>query len=231
MSEQDLDFSTLLAASVHDMKNSIGLLVHLIDEVREQTRGRSEDFGQLQLEALRLNSYLIQLMTLYKLENDQYAPQQDEHYLDEFIEDLVLMNRPVLEPRGIALEQQVEDSLSWYYDAQLVTGVLGNILTNVIRYDEGQVKALADHVRIGADEHQGFLRIRVEDDGPGYPEAMLGELEAVPMGVDFISGSTGFGLYFSSQVARLHRQGGRQGFVRLSNGSSLGGGCFELYLP
>ena len=76
-----------------------------------------------------------------------------------------------------------------------------------------------------------MLRFRIEDDGPGYPEKMLGELSERPMGVDFVSGSTGLGLYFSVQVAALHQREDRNGRVVLSNSSRLGGGCFELILP
>ncbi len=226
-----IDFSTVLAASVHDMKNSIGMLVHLVDELSAELDQTNPRCGQLQFEAARLNNYLIQLMTLYKLEQQQYRFSQDEVYLDEFIEDLVLMNQPLLAPRGVVIEQQVPSDLSWDFDAALVQGVLGNILTNLIRYANGKVQVTAENVQVSADTAAEGLVIRVEDDGRGFPERMLGRLEGEAMGVDFISGSTGFGLYFAVKVAAAHQREGRSGEVRLSNGGSLGGGCFELYLP
>ncbi len=219
-----LDFSTLLASTVHDMKNSIGLLMHQINQLPIQPGGQPLDTGQLQFEATRLNNYLIQLLTLYKFEQDQYPIQLDEYYLDEFVEDLVLMNQPILQPWGISIEQQVTADLCWSFDRNLLAGLLCNIFTNVIRYAKSQV-------RIECIQDQGMLRIRIEDDGPGYPEKMLGELSEQPMGVDFVSGSTGLGLYFSVQVAALHQCEGQRGRVLLSNGGSLGGGCFELLLP
>ncbi|WP_421861789.1 sensor histidine kinase [Motiliproteus sp.] len=219
-----LDFATLLASSVHDMKNSIALMMHQINQLPPQTDDSGVDVGRLQLEANRLNNSLIQLMMLYKVENQQYQSLFDEHYLDEFIEDVVLMNQPTLEPWGIAIEQQVDPDLCWTFDKNLVVGVLGNIVTNVIRYARSKVL-------IQVRESDGFLSLAVEDDGPGYPDPMLGELEKRRMGVDFGSGSTGFGLYFSVLVAEHHRQGDRCGRVRLSNGGQLGGGCFELILP
>ncbi|OMH38332.1 sensor histidine kinase KdpD [Motiliproteus sp. MSK22-1] len=244
---EPLDFSTLLASSVHDMKNSIGMLLHLVAQMEAQADGESQQFGQLNFEINRLNNYLIQMMTLYKLEQRQYRSELVEHYLDDFIEDLVLMNRPLLESRGVEVEQQVNEQLSWEFDGQLVNGVISTILTNVIRYAEGRVLISAERVRISADciqlsaneEGASYLCIRVEDDGKGFPEKMLGKLDLVPMGVDFVSGSTGFGLYFAQTVAQLHRRiqspdqpdSALQGFVELSNDSSLGGGCFRLFLP
>ncbi len=223
-----LDFSTILASTVHDMKNSIGMLMHQINQLQMAIPAEQADLGQLHFEASRLNNYLIQLMTLYKVDNQQYPFMPEEHYLDEFVEDMVLMNQPILQPWGITLEQSVDAELCWSFDKNLVIGVLGNIVTNVIRYAKTKV-------RISAFEHNAELCLRVEDDGPGYPAAMIGQLEKREMGVDYISGSTGFGLYFSVQVAEQHclidGAGERQGRVMLSNGGDLGGGCFELYLP
>ncbi|MEH6650792.1 MAG: HAMP domain-containing sensor histidine kinase [Motiliproteus sp.] len=222
-----LDFSTILASTVHDMKNSIGMLMHQINQLQMDSPPEPADLGQLQFEAARLNNYLIQLMTLYKVDNQQYQFQADECYLDEFVEDAVLMNQPILQPWGITIEQLVDAELCWNFDKNLVVGVLGNIVTNVIRYAKAKV-------RICASGSNGELCLRIEDDGPGYPEAMLGQLEKREMGVDYISGSTGFGLYFSVLVAEQHSAADdptRQGRVVLSNGGELGGGCFELYLP
>lgn len=228
---EPIPFATVLAASVHDMKNSIGMVVHLIEELRAKFDGQEPTCGQLHFEAARLNNYLMQLMVLYKLEQHQYRFNADDIYLDEFIEDLVLMNLPLLSPRGVTVRQQVEPELCWSFDAQLVQGALSNILTNLIRYADGRVEVTAERVRVAASTEQERLVIRVEDDGPGFPESMLGLLQPEAMGVDFIGGSTGFGLYFAQQVATAHYVGERRGEVYLRNGGSLGGGCFELHLP
>jgi len=49
--------------------------------------------------------------------------------------------------------------------------------------------------------------------------------------VRFSSNSSGLGLYFSSEVARMHRHRQRTGAIALENGGELGGGCFVLRLP
>ncbi|MFT6914538.1 MAG: signal transduction histidine kinase [Motiliproteus sp.] len=218
-----LSFSILLASTVHDMKNSIGLLMHQINQLPSQPDATAGP-DQLKFEAARLNNYLIQLLTLYKFEQDQYPIQLDEYFLDEFVEDLLLMNQPILQPWGIHIEHQVPADLCWTFDRQLLVGVLSSIFTNVVRYARSRVL-----IELILDE--GRLRIRIEDDGAGYPDNLLGELSARPMAVDFVSGSTGLGLYFAVQVAALHQRDGQCGRVLLSNGGRLGGGCFELTLP
>ncbi len=222
-----LDFSTLLAASVHDMKNSVGMLSHLAAEL-QASGGGDPRWGQIDLEVARLNSYLMQLMTLYKLQQQQYRGLTLEHYLDEFVDDLLVSQRAPLQARGIRVRQQVPAGLSWEFDGQLVTGALSTILTNVIHHRGAEVQVSAERVRV-ADED--YLCLRIEDDGAGFPAPMLGRLEQVSLGVNFATGSTGFGLYFARQVALVHRQGTRRGYVELANGGALGGGCFQLYLP
>ena len=49
--------------------------------------------------------------------------------------------------------------------------------------------------------------------------------------VNFISNSSGLGLYFSSEVAKMHKHRQRSGSIALENGGTLGGGCFILRLP
>jgi hypothetical protein len=48
---------------------------------------------------------------------------------------------------------------------------------------------------------------------------------------EFLTNSTGLGLYFSSEVAKMHKHRGQGGSIALENGGTLGGGCFILRLP
>ena len=73
----------------------------------------------------------------------------------------------------------------------------------------------------------------MEDNGQGYPAHMLRDerVNASAAGVNFRTGSTGLGFYFSAQVARVHKNGGRQGMLIIENGGAWGGGCFVVRLP
>jgi hypothetical protein len=75
--------------------------------------------------------------------------------------------------------------------------------------------------------------LRVEDNGAGFPPAMLKYGQEVEPDCDegFARGRTQLGLYFSAQIAHLHCTRERVGMVRLENGHDLTGGCFSLWLP
>ena len=112
----------------------------------------------------------------------------------------------------------------WEFDEDLIGGVIGNALNNAIHYTQ-------DCIRLIASETDGVLEIRVEDNGKGYPQMMLDAGVEAMRGVDFLGGSTGLGLHFSVVAAKMHRNRGRSGEIKLENGGSLGGGCFVLRLP
>jgi hypothetical protein len=62
-------------------------------------------------------------------------------------------------------------------------------------------------------------------------EAGVSAMHGASAGVNFLTNSTGLGLYFSSEVAKMHKHRERSGSLRLENGGAYGGGCFVLSLP
>jgi two-component system sensor histidine kinase SenX3 len=84
----------------------------------------------------------------------------------------------------------------------------------------------------GDREHDGWLELRVEDNGPGFPPPCwkAGARRARQAASNFLTNSTGLGLYFSSEVAKMHRH---RGAAAAAPGKRRprGGGCFILNLP
>lgn len=223
---ESIDFLTMLASTIHDVKNSLGIVLGSLDEL-VKTAGDSlpaDQVGKLQYEAKRVNNNLVQLLALYKMENKGLSANIDEYCVCEFLEEILMLEKEMLESRKISLELKCEDDMSWYFDRDLVAGVLRNAINNAIRYAKGAIL-------VTAEERDGYLVISVNDDGGGFPENMLKEGKQHGHGVDFSSGNTGLGLYFTSRVAALHRDKDKRGSIELENGRQLGGGCFSIKLP
>lgn len=221
------DISAFLASSVHDMKNSITILIGGMEKILAAADREGPEYRELShmmYETKRINGNLIQLLTLYKLGNHLYPFSPEDWLLDDFIQETVSQHQPLLASRGIAFEVECEPDLIWPFDTDLVGGVVGHALNNAIHYTGSRIRLVA---RRGAEG----LELRVEDDGRGYPQKMLDDGVAAMQGVDFQGGSTGLGLYFSAMVARMHRNKGQAGSIRLENGGAWGGGCFVLNLP
>lgn len=229
--ENKMRFADILASTLHDTKNSLGVLFNNLEDImascREQNCARHSEFYMLQYEIKRLNNSLIRLLSLYKAEKSQLVANIDYHAISEFLEDVAVAHEILLASRGIKLLTECEDGLFRAFDRNLVEGVLDNIINNAFRYARNTVK-------IKASTDGDYLVIQIEDDGEGYPPAMLINENKQPefkQEIDFKTGSTGLGLYFSLMVAAMHVHQGKKGFISIVNGGSMGGGIFSIYLP
>lgn len=223
---QNIDFSMVLASAVHDMKNSLGMLLNSLDELRQEqsaTIGDSPRFNTLQYEAERMHNDLVQLLGIYRLGENNLSAHVEEHFVPDFLARQMARHTPLLEGLGIELVIEADD-INGFFDEDLLTGVLNNTINNAIRYTKSKIK-------LTASMHDGFLVVGVKDDGDGYPENMQHNGTPSFKSLDFNSGSTSLGLFFASSVAQLHINGERHGFIKLHNDRHLGGGVFEIWLP
>ncbi|MCX5828232.1 MAG: HAMP domain-containing sensor histidine kinase [Deltaproteobacteria bacterium] len=230
-SQDELTFSDVLASTMHDTKNSLGMLYNTLEEMigrcQEKRCDVQHEFFLLQYEIKRLNNILIRLLTLYKAKKNQLLINLDLHRVGDCLEESVVQNAPLLNSRGIEIDLDCPGDLFWVFDYSLVLGVIDNIMNNTYRYTR-------DKVRISAVREEAFLVIRIEDNGPGYPPQLLRQGNSTIHDgnpVSFDTGSTGLGLYFSCLVAKSHNNGERKGYFLTENGGSLGGGRFSLYIP
>ncbi|AWM93720.1 histidine kinase [Pseudomonas sp. 31-12] len=223
-----LDFSTVIASTVHDMKNSLAMLMQAhsqwLARLPDPER-HSPEQGVIEYEFAHLNGMLVQLLGLYKLGVNQLPLQPAYHDLDDFLEAQLACHQEVFASRGIVATYEV-DPLSplGFFDRELVASVLANTITNALRYAR---QALL----ISVGDEAGEWVLTINDDGDGYPAEMI-ELQAdYVQGINYSSSSTGLGLYFAGRIAALHQRNGVGGRTRISNGGPLGGGVFSLYLP
>ena len=226
-----MDFSDILASTLHDTKNSLGLLFNDLDVIIANCSEREcpshVSFYKLQYEIKRLNHSLIRLLSLYKAEKSQLAINIDYHSIRDILEDVLTQHELMLSARGIKMETDCDPVLFWAFDRNLIVGVLENIINNSFRYAKEKVK-------ISSFVENGYLVMRIEDDGAGYPPAMLFNENNNPefkKEIDFQTGSTGLGIYFSVMVSAMHKNNEKSGFISISNGGTLNGGVFSIYIP
>ncbi len=230
MAQEDISFTDLIASTIHDMKNSLNVQVSALERIATQCRDRGdtptfENLGHVIYQANRMNSNLIQLLSLYKLGNSIYPIDIAEHAVRDVIQEAILQNASIMEFKGVSISVDCAADFYWYIDRDLVEGVLVNALNNAYNYTQ-------DKIRVAAALHDGMLELRVEDNGRGYPAGMLlKDGVSANKSINFLSGSTGLGFYFSSKVAGMHKNADRQGTLTIENGGAYGGGCFVLRLP
>ncbi len=227
--DNQIDFSAVLASSVHDMKNSLCMIIqsleNLAQEVSADNPSYADKFSSLHYEASRLNGGLIHLLALYRHDLDAMPLNVDEVFVEELFDELIAKNDLYIESKGIELETCVETDLAWYFDFDLVMNLINDVLVNAMRYSENKIRLSA------AITEQHCLQITIEDNGCGYPQDLLNSSANPTDKRNLQAGRTGLGLYFASMIAKAHRVGDTTGSIKLTNGGDLGGSVFTLTLP
>jgi len=224
---RDERFVDLLANSVHDIKNSIGLLLAAADALSDAipaASGSRGDVCTLQHEARRINYDLMHLLGLFKFERTRAAVCFQVVDCHELLAELAAFNEALLAQRGIALVTDCRLAAEGYFDRELVLGVLNSVVNNAFRHARTGVV-------VAAEIRDGYTVFSVADDGAGYAPRLLAQDLEEPGATAYRHGNTGLGLYFARRIAAMHEHRGRQGRVVLRNDVVSGGGCFELWLP
>jgi signal transduction histidine kinase len=225
---ENFDFSSVIAVAIHDMKNSLSLLMQSIEQLAANIPAHNkvarEGINSVHYEANRMNTTLVQVLSLYRSELDALPVNIDECFLIDLVEEVVESNRTYINQKEILVILDVNEDLSWYLDRELIYLMIHDVLINAIRYG-------CDQILISAKDKDGELQIKVVDDGSGYPDSML-EMATVKLDNFCISeGRTGLGLFFARLIAQTHKNNEKKGFICLSNDKDTGGSVFELRLP
>ena len=105
-----------------------------------------------------------------------------------------------------------------FANRDLLYSAIYNFCVNALHYSEAHTTS-----QLTASEHHGRLRIRVRDFGPALPTTVWRRLQTgfldQPTPVAMRPGSTGLGLYISSQFARHMRA--QLGAIRHRDGTSF----------
>lgn len=222
-----IDFHDILASSIHDIKNSLSMVVYSLEELVNNSDNHfsnPKEVHKLQQQTSRTNSGLIQLLTLYKIGENRLFTNAQEQNIEEFLEDLAIQNQSLASSLDITLRYDCDPDLFAYFDENLLQGVLGTVIDNALRYTR-------DQILVSAAKDDMYHVIRIEDNGEGFPRSMLEMNDVDDTQIDIAEGRTRLGFFFARKIAKLHQSKDRTGFIRLDNNYNLSGGCFSIWLP
>jgi len=226
-----LQFPDVLACSFHDIKNSLELLSVTLDNLSEDVPDypdKKEHLSNVQYEVLRINNTLTYLLTVYRMENRQFSMDMNHHSVHELLEETCYKYHGLTRLRGVDMSMACDQDLVCFFDHVLISIILDETINNAYRYTRSQIQ-------VSASTDEKYLALRVEDDGPGYPDVLLEMVNDKPSELRAIQvnrNRTGLGMYFASAIASNHTsKSGDSGYIRLSNGGNLGGSRFSLFIP
>jgi signal transduction histidine kinase len=225
--QENLDFSTILATSAHDMKNSLFMLLQSIETLgsaENLTEQQHKSFADLHYQTSRINSTLMQLLALYRSDKKELPVYIDEHYVTDIFTEVVDKNQTYLDHHEIKINVDVDEGLMGYFDFDLITYLIGDIFVNALRHANKSID-------LRAFIQDGYLNIQVEDDGLGYPEHMLAVSQNNQSEFNANKGRSGLGLLFAKRIAAEHKNKQQQGHILCENKLQSKGGVFTLRLP
>tara|TARA_R110001583_G_C5665925_1_gene410121 strand:+ start:7052 stop:7738 length:687 start_codon:yes stop_codon:yes gene_type:complete len=222
-----LDFSTVLATSIHDMKNSLFMLLQSIESLNladNLTAHQHQSVADLHYQTSRINSTLMQLLALYRDEKKQLPIYIEQNSVNELITDIVERHRLYLQSRHINVSIEIKNDLIAYFDLDLINYLLGDIFINALRHTK-------DSVIISVSYETPFLVFKVEDNGNGYPQDMLDVNRNSSYTFNANKGRSGLGLIFAKKIAEQHKTDNHKGNISLENKPNNSGSIFTLRLP
>ena len=218
--------ATLLASSIHEIKNDFGLMLIKVDQLIEELNldnQKESQVAQVRSEAASIGNELSRILTTYKRNAQGYTPYIDQHAVAEILEDICLKHRLTEKAYGVFLSYHCDEDLAAFFDVQLLTNVIDTSIYNA-------VKAGVNNIKLTANELQDYIVIRIEDDGEGFPDYVL-QNQGQNSVLNLEEGNTGLGLYFAKEICEMHEADDKQGYIELQNKHSMNGACISLFIP
>ncbi|MGI9479194.1 MAG: ATP-binding protein [Hyphomicrobiaceae bacterium] len=127
--------------------------------------------------------------------------------------------------KGVRIAVDCEDKLTFRGEKQDLEELLGNLLDNASKWSDGHVRLTGRFTEADRAHAGQQLRMTIEDDGPGVPEAQRDAMVKRGQRLDETKPGSGLGLSIVRDLVTSYR-----GELQLSR-SELGGLKAELTLP
>lgn len=218
--------NTLLASISHDLRTPLSVISGASSALGDPALGlddgaRAALIQSIEAKAHEMSEIIGNVLDLMRFESGEVVLRRDWQDVDELVG--IAMNR--LEGRLAARAVVVEipaDLPPVYVDGPLLIQVLVNLLENVVRHTPASAR-----IEVRASTEPGWVRVIVDDDGPGLPsgdpQLLFAKFQRGRVESD--AGGAGLGLAICRAIVGAH--GGE-----ITAGPRPGGGArFEFTLP
>jgi len=194
--------TNFVALAAHELRTPVTTihgfvqtLNHLGSRLSEEQQGELRT--ALEQQTRRMAALVEQLLDLSRLDADAVVVQPQTVDLRARLEEVVA---GAAGARGNEVEVVVPDAATAVVDPQVLDHVVGNLVSNALRYGKSPVRVTAEAV-------DGSLRIAVDDAGPGVAreieETLFDRFTRAGVPRDRAAG-TGLGLAIARAYARAH---------------------------
>lgn len=187
----------------HELRSPLARLQAATDLLAQQPERAAEFIERIERESGRMDQLVGELLTLARLDAG-IAPRQRERVdLAELVANVAEDAAFEGQQRGCRIVTEGDSGAVLHGDRELLHRALENVVRNALRHSPDGGTVL---ITSRAGSQPGWLEIRVDDEGPGVPEAELEQIFAPfvrSAGAQSQAGY-GLGLAITSRVMRLH---------------------------
>ena len=182
-----------------------------------------------------------QILDFNRLEGDRLALKVAKQDIVPTVKEVLEVFQANAQSKGITLSDQVDGGFQLWMDADKVTKILMNLLSNALKFTPsgGQIEVAMDVLsreRASAlfplqekDTDNRYVYLSVKDTGPGIPEEQLERIfeRFYQLKRGQVALGSGIGLYYSRSLATIHH-----GYLKAWNRTDgPQGAVFGLLLP
>lgn len=191
--------SHFLAAASHDLRQPLSALSLYVGLLKNRTTSENAELvDKIQNCVGNLSELLTDLLDISKLEAGIVVPKASAFSLDDMLASLVGVHALEAELKGLQLRWRPSGAEA-YADPQLFRRILGNLLSNAVRYTK------SGGVLICRRKRHGRHWVEIWDTGIGIPEEKTQLIfdEFIQLNTDALNRGSGLGLAIVAKMAAL----------------------------
>jgi len=146
---------------IHDLKNPLNVILNLTDSADIPSKPKSI-IRQISFEMLDL---ILNILDVNKFEELKMKIECENINMYSLIKSLIDKHSSLFVNASMNLEINVPQDLWIYADRHIVNRILGNLLSNSLKYTPS-----GGEIQIFASEEGEFVNIEVKDNGSGIPK-------------------------------------------------------------
>jgi PAS domain S-box-containing protein len=164
--------SSFLSSMSHELRTPLNAILgfaQMLEYDDELNADQCDSAHEISKAGKHLLTLINDVLDLAKIEAGKISVSMEDVYLQELAEECCPLLQPLANQRGIYIKANFLPGQAVYADRVRLKQILLNLCSNAIKYNHEQ-----GEVHIDADTMPGgWLRIRVQDTGPGLSEEQL----------------------------------------------------------
>ena len=197
------EYAEYIEAWIHEVKlplSAISLKIHNMLNTKDLDPDLRDNYKKIQAEVGRITEYVDQALYYSRSENAEKDYHIQEVTIGSIVHDSVMDFRETLLDNRIDLKVEVDSSQKVNTDPKWMRFIIGQILSNSIKYRREDVDS---YIKIGTEVKDNSVILSIEDNGVGiYPEDLKRVFEKSFTGKNGLgkARSTGMGLYIVKEL-------------------------------